>query len=395
MKIALIGTAHPYRGGLAAYNEKLATELQLQGHDVTIYTFTVQYPSFLFPGKTQYSTEPAPTHLKIIRCVNSVNPLNWWSIGNKIKKERPDLVITKYWLPVMGPCFGSILRIIKGNGYSKVITILDNIIPHESRIGDTAFTKYFVKPVDGFIAMSQSVLNDLRQFTQMKNVKLSPHPLFDNFGKVLPRETALTKLGLDPNYKYILFFGLIRKYKGLDLLIEAFADSRFRNSNIKLIIAGEYYADKTAYTDLIKKHNLADDIIQVDKFIPDSEVKLFFSAADLVAQPYKTATQSGVTQIAYHFNKPMVVTDVGGLKELCPDEKVGYVVNDNAPEIANALLRFFNDTDIPQMINNIIEEKKKYSWSILIENVLKLMRNVRTSSKSETLKQQKENPVNI
>jgi len=377
MKIAIIGTAHPYRGGLAAYNEKLATELQLEGHEVTIYTFTLQYPSILFPGKTQYSDEPAPSHLKIIRSVNSVNPLNWWSVGNKIKKEKPDLVICKYWLPVMGPCFGTILRIIKGNGHSKVICILDNVIPHESRPGDSAFTTYFVKPVDGFIAMSKSVLDDLRQFTQIKNVKLSPHPLFDNFGKILPKKEALTKLGLDTNCQYILFFGLIRKYKGLDLLIEAFADSRFRNSNIKLVIAGEYYSDKTVYTDLIEKHNLAADIIQVDKFIPDSEVKLFFSACDLVVQPYKTATQSGVTQIAYHFNKPMVVTDVGGLKELCPDGKVGYVVDVDAPEIADAILKYFNKTDKKAMLNNILEEKKKYSWSILIKNVLQLMSNVK------------------
>ncbi len=377
MKIALIGTAYPYRGGLAAYNEKLATELQQEGHEVTIYTFTLQYPSILFPGKTQYSSEPAPTHLNIVRCMNSVNPLNWWSVGNKIKKEKPDLLITKYWLPVMGPCFGTIARIVKGNGHSKVVCILDNVIPHESRIGDSAFTKYFVKPIDGFIAMSKSVLDDLRQFTQLENVKLSPHPLFDNFGEKLPKNEALTKLGLDTSCQYILFFGLIRKYKGLDLLIEAFADSRFRNSKIKLIVAGEYYSDKTVYTDLIQKHNLAADIIQVDKFIPDSEVKLFFSACDLVVQPYKTATQSGVTQIAYHFNKPMVVTDVGGLKELCPDGKVGYVVNVNAPEIADAILKFFKDTDQAAMLNNIIEEKKKYSWSILIKNVLQLKANVK------------------
>lgn len=375
MKIALVGTAHPYRGGLAAYNERLATEFQNEGHEVTIYTFTLQYPSILFPGKTQYSSEPAPTHLDIIRCVNSVNPLNWWSVGNKIKKEKPDLVIFKYWLPVMGPCFGTIARIIKSNRHSKVVCILDNVIPHESRIGDSAFTHYFVKPIDGFIAMSQSVLDDLRQFTQMENVKLSPHPLFDNFGKKLPREEALTKLGLATDCQYILFFGLIRKYKGLDLLIEAFADKRFRNSKIKLIVAGEYYADKTMYTDLIKKYNLEEEIIQVDKFIPDSEVKLFFSACDLVVQPYKTATQSGVTQIAYHFNKPMIVTDVGGLKELCPDGKVGYVVNDNAPEIAEAILKFFYKTDQKAILSNILEEKKKYSWGILTENILQLANN--------------------
>lgn len=372
MKIILIGPIYPYRGGIATYNEILVTKFQEQGHDIKAYTFTMQYPNFLFPGKTQYSEGKAPENLQILRCINSVNPLNWNTIGNQIKKEKPDLIIVRFWLPFMGPCFGSILRKVKKNKHSKIICLVDNMIPHEKRIGDTIFTKYFVKPIDGFLAMSENVYNDINQFAPNKPKILSPHPLFDNFGDIVPREKALENLKLDPKYRYLLFFGLIRKYKGLDLLIEAFAHKKFRKSNIKLIIAGEYYSDKEEYENLIKKHNLEADIIQVAKFIPDSDVQDFFNACDLVVQPYKSATQSGVTQIAYHFNKPMVVTNVGGLEKMCPDGKVGYVVSTNPDDIAKAIFRFFEETDQQKMIENIIEEKKKYSWEILTQNITKL-----------------------
>lgn len=371
MKITIIGPAYPFRGGLAAYNERMAREFITMGHEVSIYTFTTQYPNFLFPGKTQFSQEQAPENLKIERTLSSVNPLNWLKVGNRIKKERPDVVIIRYWLPFMGPSFGTVLRRIKKNRHTKLICLVDNIIPHEKRIGDKLFTKFFVKPIDGFLAMSENVYNDIEQFTSTKKI-LSPHPLFDNFGEAIPRDEALKKIGADPNNQYVLFFGLIRKYKGLDLLLEAFADKRFRDTNIKLIIAGEYYVDKSEYTKIIETHNLADDIILVDKFIEDSEVKTFFSAADLVVQPYRNATQSGVTQIAYHFDKAMVVTNVGGLEELCPDGKVGYVVPVDSGAIADAILKYFNNTDKEKIQQGILAEKKKYSWKILAENLLKL-----------------------
>ena len=376
MKIAIIGSAYPFRGGLAAYNERLAKAFQEQGEEVALYTFTLQYPNFLFPGKSQYSEDPPPKHLNIVRCINSVNPLNWLAVGNKIRKTRPDLVIIKFWLPFMGPCFGAILRMIKRNGHSKVINIIDNMIPHEKRPGDRVFTQYFVKPVDAFIAMSQTVLDDVDKFDTTKPRLLSPHPLYDNFGEIRPRTEALEKLGFDPSFQYLLFFGLIRDYKGLDILIKAFADKRFRNQKLKLIVAGEYYADREKYVGLIKKHQLENDIIQVDKFIPDSEVALYFNACDLVVQPYKSATQSGVTQIAYHFNKPMIVTNVGGLSEMCPDGKVGYVTDPTPNAIADAILKFFADTDKEAMIENIIGEKQKYSWDILTAAIYDLARMV-------------------
>jgi len=361
MRIALIGTTFPFRGGIAAFNERLAKELIHNGHELTIYTFTVQYPNFLFPGKTQFSTDKAPQDLTIIRCINSINPFNWLRVGGQIKKEKFDVVIIPFWLPLMGLSLGTLAKLIKKNKHSKIVSIAHNIIPHEARFGDSWLTHYFCKQIDGFLAMTQSVLKDLNSFNTQSPKVLSPHPIYDNFGEIIDKEKALKFLNLDSSYSYILFFGLIRDYKGLDLLLEAF--STIENKKIKIIIAGEYYADKTPYQKLIQKLNLEDKIVEVDKFIPDSEVNYYFSACDVVVQPYKSATQSGVTQIAYHFNKPMIVTDVGGLKEMCPDGKVGYVVAPTADEIKKAILKFYDSTDIDGMIKNIQKEKEKYSWS--------------------------------
>lgn len=372
MKIALIGTAHPFRGGLAAYNERLVRELREQGHDAEILTFTVQYPEFLFPGKTQYSAEPAPVGLPIERAVNSVNPLNWLNVGNRLRDGDYDLVLVKFWLPFMGPCFGTILRRARRNPRTRVLAIIDNIIPHEKRPGDEIFARYFCGAVDGFVAMSDAVLRDLATFAGNKPRVYSPHPIFDNFGAPPPRTAALETLALDPAHRYVLFFGLIRDYKGLDLLLEAYADARFRDSGVKLIVAGEFYTDRAPYDALIEQHGLAADIKLVDRFIQDSEVATFFAAADLVVQPYKTATQSGVTQIAYHFEKPMVVTDVGGLAEMCPDGKVGYVVAPAPAAIADAMLHFFTEADQEALRAGILEEKRKYGWDIMVDRLLEL-----------------------
>ncbi len=376
MKITLIGPASPYRGGIATFNDQLAKALKKEGHEVNIHTFSLQYPSILFPGKTQFSEEVADLDLDIKRSINSVNPLNWIKVGYKIKREKPDLVISRFWIPFMGPCFGTIQRIIKKNKHSKIITIVDNMIPHESRMGDKLFSAYFVKPVDAFVTMSKSVLKDLSLFDKEKPRIYTPHPLYNNFGKIEARENALGKLGLNTSKKYLLFFGLIRDYKGLDLLIEAFASNKIDKKEFRLIIAGEYYSDKDKYQELIKKHQLEDYIIQADRFIPDSEVANYFNGCDLVVQPYKTATQSGVTQIAYHFNKAMVVTNVGGLGEICPDGKVGYLAEPNPENITEAILKYFNETDKNQMIENIIDEKKKYSWEILTKKLVSLYQEV-------------------
>ncbi|MCQ2607544.1 MAG: glycosyltransferase [Bacteroidales bacterium] len=376
MRIVILGTAYPYRGGLSAFNERLATELQNEGHEVEIYTFTLQYPSLLFPGKTQYSSEPAPAHLNIKRRVNSCNPFNWFSVGRELQKNKPDMLITKYWLPFMSPCFGSIARMVACNGHTKILSILDNIIPHEHRIGDKIFSKYFVNVTQGFVAMSKSVLADLSLFDEKKPRKFCPHPLYDHYGTLLDKKTAREKLQLPVDGKYVLFFGFIRDYKGLDILLEAMADQKLRDEKITLIVAGEFYSNSEKYLNLIDSLGIADQVKLCTDFIPDSEVNLYFSACDIVAQPYKTATQSGVTQIAFHFEKPMLVTNVGGLAEIVPNGKIGYVVEPEAKQVADALAKFYTDEKEQEFIENIKIEKQKYAWSNMTNALYELMQEI-------------------
>jgi len=376
VKITLLGTAYPYRGGLAAYNERLIRQFNKEGHQGNIETFTLQYPNFLFPGETQYANWDAPEDLEIKESVNSISPLNWIKVGRKIKKEKPDILIIKYWLPFMAPAFGSIARIVKSNKHTKVISILDNIIPHEHRLGDTMFSKYFVGAVDAFVGMSQSVLDDLNQFTTSKPRAFSPHPLFDNFGDAVTKKKAAAFLKLDSNQKYLLFFGLIRDYKGLDLLLEAMAENELKDKGVKLLVAGEFYSDSKPYFDLIKKHNLEDRVIFHQKFIPDPEVKYYFGVADLIVQPYKSATQSGVTQIAYHFEKAMIVTNVGGLAEIIPNGKVGFVVDSEPKKIAGAIVEFYDKNLEEPFHKHILAEKEKYAWSKMTQTILDLYKQV-------------------
>ena len=309
--------------------------------------------------------------------MSSVNPFNWIKIGRKIKKQKPDYLIFKFWLPFMGPCFGTIARIAKKNKHTKVISIIDNIIPHEKRIGDKVLSNYFVKLVDGFVAMSHSVLEDLNTFDSKKPKLYNPHPLFDNFGELISREDALKELNLSPENRYILFFGFVRDYKGLDLLLDAYADSRFREMNVKLIVAGEYYNNEEQYTDQIKRLKLEDEVILRNDFIPNEEVKNYFRAADIIAQPYKNATQSGVTQIGYHFEKPMLVTNVGGLAELIPHDKVGYVVKPNSQAIADSLISFFKENKKEEFEANVKLEKEKFSWGKMVETINTLAEKIK------------------
>lgn len=370
MNIVILGSAHPLRGGgISTFNERLAEVLQEQGHNVTIYSFSLQYPSFLFPGKSQFTDEPAPADLKIHSVVNSVNPLNWLQVGNRIKKERPDLVIVRFWLPFMGPCFGTILRRVKKNEHTKIVAITDNVIPHEHRPGDMAFTKYFIKSADAFAAMSKEVLKDLAMFTSRPSV-FSPHPVYDNYGQGVSKAEACKKLGLNAEEKYILFFGFIRKYKGLDLLLDAMKEELIKQAGIKLIVAGEFYGDSESYLQQIKDNDIADSVHLFTEFIPNDEIRLYFSAADLIVQPYRSATQSGITQVAYHFEKPMVVTNVGGLPEVVPDGKTGFVTNPDSSEIADAILKFYQPDSLPHLEQNIAEEKQKYSWETFTKNLL-------------------------
>ncbi len=375
MKIIIVGTSFPFRGGLAAFNERLATEFVRQGNEVEIITFTLQYPSFLFPGKTQYSSEAAPKHLQISRKISSVNPASWIKTGKEIKRKSPDLVIFCYWMAFIAPCYGTIARFAK-NKKTKMVGLVHNMIPHEPTILDKLFPRYFVNSMDGFIAMAESVANDINHFDKNnKPKKVSPHPIYDHYGELMTKPQAAVSLGMNEKDSYILFFGFIRQYKGLDLLLQAFADERLKNLNIKLIVAGEFYEEPESYLQQIIKLGISDRVELRTRFIPDKEVRNYFSLADIVAQPYRTATQSGVSQIAYHFEKPMLVTDVGGLAEIVPNGKVGYVVDVNPDKIADALVDFYANQRSEEFIENIKTEKQKYAWSKMTDTIRELFPN--------------------
>ena len=376
MNIISLGPAHPYRGGLASFNDRLAQQFTEEGHEIEILTFRLQYPRILFPGKTQYTDAPPPEGIKITRLMNSINPFNWISAGLHIKRARPDILLIRYWLPFMAPCLGTIARIARSNRHTVVICIFDNVVPHEKRPGDRLLTKYFTGSIDGGIVMSGSVSDELNSFRSGIPVRLNPHPLFDNYGRPVSRDEALAALHLDSDYRYLLFFGFIRAYKGLDLLIKSFADKRLRKKKLKLIIAGEFYEDDTPYRQLIKLYDLEKDVIIHDHFISDNKVPLYFSAADLVVQPYKSATQSGVTQIAFHYEKPMLVTDVGGLREIVADKVCGYVVQPQPEDIAEAIIDYFENNRQEEFTEGVKMEKEKFSWDKMTASIIEVYRKM-------------------
>ena len=372
LKVFILGPAYPLRGGLATFDELLCRALIKENHDAQIVSYSLQYPEFLFPGSSQYDQSgKAPEGITIHTKINSVNPFNWFNVGRFIQREKPDLLVVRYWLPFMGPALGTILRMARKRGV-KVIAICDNVIPHEKRPGDTQFTRYFLKSCHGFVTMSKSVLQDLEKFISTDKKRFLLHPLYTSFGDKLSKEAAREHLSLNSNDRIILFFGLIRKYKGLDLLLEAMGDERIKKEKIKLLVAGEFYEDRSYYDEIIRKHQLEEQVIFHARFIPNEEVRYYFSAADLLTLTYRNATQSGVTQVAFHFEKPVIVTNVGGLSEIIPDDKCGFVVQPDPKEIASRILDFYTLKKESDFSAAMAEEKKKYEWSVFVAGLMEL-----------------------
>ncbi len=367
MKICIVGPAYPYRGGLASIMETMARVYQSAGHEVTIYTFTVQYPSLLFPGKTQYVTTPPPSGLRIERVLNNVNPLSWIRLGLRLRREAPDIVLMKYWTPFMAPSFGTVARIARSNGKTKVLCQIDNVEPHEHHIIDRPCNRYYLRAVDGFVYMSEQVHGELKAYTSAPAI-FSPHPMFENFGRRVDRAEACHKLNLDPTKRYLLFFGLIRDYKGLDMLLEAF--ERVGNPELRLLVAGEFYNDKEQYRAALDR--LGERVVLHEGFVRDEDVKFYFSVLDALVLPYRTATQSGVTQIAYNFSVPMVVTRVGGLPEIVPDGRVGLVCEPTIDSIAESLVRLYDGDILDRFAKNFPEERKRFSWEEMCAKLLEV-----------------------
>lgn len=361
-KIIIVGPAHPLRGGIAAFNERLALALQEHGHEVIIYTFAFQYPGFLFPGKTQYSSDPAPSGLDIRTVIHSLNPLNWIATARSIRNQRADLVILRYWIPFMAPCLGTIGRWIRKSSPAHVTGLVDNALPHEKRAGDATLLRYFGGACHDFMALSTSVASELTVLTG-KSARVSPHPVYDQYGEITDKISACRKLQIDPEQHYLLFFGLVRAYKGLDLLLEGFARSEFARKKYKLLIAGEFYEDREKYDQIIRQHNLQESVIIHDKYIDDARVRYYFSAADLITQTYRSATQSGISQLAFHFEKPILITDVGGLSEIVEDGTTGFVCQPEAASISDALDNFAQKGLNPGSTAALKNLRHSYSWS--------------------------------
>ncbi len=363
MKIVILGTAYPYRGGLAAFNERLARQFQQEGHEVSVITFTLQYPSFLFPGKTQYSTEQPPTDLHIVRRLNSCNPINWIRVGREIRRMNADMLVTCYWMSFMAPAFGTVERIVRKNGKTRCVGLVHNMLPHEPSILDKLFAPFYVCQTDAFVALSEAVVGDIARLDKQQKPKtFSPHPIYDHYGAKMERNEALKQLGLPSDRHYLLFFGLVRAYKGLDLLLEAMGQLKDRLPKVDVIVAGEFYEDEAKYRAQIAQLGLQERVHVFNEFIPDDAIRVYFSASDMVVQPYKSATQSGVTQVAFHFEKPMLVTNVGGLGEIVHHGKMGYAVEVNAEAIAEAIADFYEHNRAEAFAEYVCTEKEKYGW---------------------------------
>ncbi len=374
-KIIIVGPAYPFRGGPARFNENLCRAFANAGYDAEIVSFTLQYPSVLFPGTSQYEENLSKPNANIVNLINTINPFSWIKTAQYINKQNPDIIIFRYWLPFFAPAFGSIARLLKKS--IKVLALTDNILPHEKRIGDTILTKYFINACNGFITMSQKVLDDLNKFSSHQSKLLTYHPLYENYPDKIDKQQARQYLNLLPNENILLFFGLIRPYKGLDLLLEALNNPLIKNKNLKLLIAGEFYEDKEKYLEFINTHHLNDKVVLIDKFIPDDEVNIYFSACDVVVQPYRSATNSGVSMVSYFYDKPIISTNVGGLKEIVLNNQTGWLCNADSTSIAEAIQKFLLTNDLCVFEQNIQEFKKQFSWEIFVHKVVELANQIK------------------
>ncbi|HPY82088.1 MAG: glycosyltransferase [Bacteroidales bacterium] len=368
MKIVSIGPAFPLRGGIADFNERCTQEFLKCGHDAEIISYSLQYPSFLFPGKTQYRTGEPPENLFISSLLNSISPFSWFRVAKKIKRQKPDILCVHIWMPFFVPALATICAQVKKNKHTKIVAICHNFIPHEPRFGDKFLMSRFLKHIDMCVAMSESVMQDARAISPHIKVVQTPHPLYDTFGELVPRAQACEFLQIDESKQYILFFGLVRAYKGLDLLIDACA--LMKTESVHVIVAGEFYDSPHIYLERIAKHGLQHKVIVKNEFISHEQVRYYFSAADIIAQTYHTATQSGITQIAYHFEKPMLVTNVGGLSEIVPHNKVGYVCDKNPQKIADALDDFFSNNRAESFSEAVRQYKKQFAWDVFCSRIL-------------------------
>lgn len=373
MTIIIVGPAHPLRGGIAAFNERFCATLISQGHDCQIISYSLQYPSVLFPGKSQKDEDSPPPNIPIFPLINSINPFSWWKTANYISGQKPDIIIFRFWIPFMGPALGTIQRILKVKN-CRFAALIDNLIPHEKRPGDRVLTKYFLQHIPNFIVMSQAVKNDLLNLKPGAKVIIQNHPIYDHYGESVDSKEARSLLQIKQDKKVILFFGLVRKYKGLDLLLEALAVLKNKPDYL-LLVAGEFYESIDEYKHLAERLGLMDRVLWHDRFIPNDMVRFYFSACNLLVLPYRTATQSGVTQVAFHFETPVIITNVGGLSEIILDGINGLVAEPTTFDLAEKLDNFFEKDLEKSLRSGMKKEKNKYSWEKFAMNILDFLKH--------------------
>ncbi len=370
-RIVIVGPMYPYRGGIAHLSETLAAGLLRRGHQVSAITFTRQYPEFLFPGRTQYETEVAPSDraVEAERIIDSIHPFSWWKAVRRIQELGTDVVIFRYWMPFFAPAFGTMVRRLVRSGIHSVV-VVDNAFPHERRPGDVALGRYFFKAVQGCVVMSSSVEKDLDHLNVSCPRAFAPHPIYDIFGEAANPTQARSKLQIDQDAPVILFFGFVRRYKGLQILLDSMREVRGRLPDICLIVAGEFYEDEAFYRDKIASLKLTGQVRLINEYIPKEEVADYFAAANVVVQPYLSATQSGVAQVAYQFDTPVITTDVGGLAEVVLHEKSGLIVPPNDPSaLAGAILRYFEEGMQDDLVQGVQRHKQSLGWDRLLDAV--------------------------
>lgn len=335
---------------------------------MNLHTFRYQYPGFLFPGKTQLSEGDPPPNLEIRKSLHSVNVFSWFKTAAELIREKPDLVIIHYWMPFFSPLFLFLIKRIKTSCTTRIVLLAHNLIPHESQPGSVWLTRKLLERIDGIVTLSASVEKDALKLSPNLKSRMLLHPVYDVYGNKIARDEACKALGLDIHKRYILFFGLVRKYKGLDLLLKAMAS--LEDPDVKLIVAGEFYENPEIYKELIMSEGIKDRVGIIDQFIPDDEVKNYFSMADLVVQPYRSATQSGITQIAIHFGTPMIVTGVGGLREIVDHGKNGYICEPDPLSIAESINLFYRQGNYASFSRAQINKQKEFSWNYFGEKFL-------------------------
>jgi glycosyltransferase involved in cell wall biosynthesis len=373
MNILILGTAYPLRGGIAHYNALLARHLGKK-HRVDVITFKRQYPAFLFPGKTQQETGEPGIAIPSEPLIDSINPFNWIRVGLKLRTRNPDLVVFKYWLPFFGPCFGTICRLIARGRATKIIAICDNVIPHEHRPGDRLFTRYAFGVVDAFIVQSDSVERDLLATVSSPRYKIVAHPVYEIFGEPVSKEESRKRLGIAAG-NVLLFFGYIRPYKGLHLLLDALKLVK-EKMPVSALVVGEFYEPEQPYRDHIELAGVQRIVTLIADYVPNEQVALYFCAADVVVLPYLSATQSGIAQIAYNFDRPVIATNVGGLAEVVIDGVSGLIVRPNDPEaLSEAIVKFYSKRMEEKLSAGARQEKKKYSWDTMVAAIEQLAVN--------------------